>query len=162
MTYLEDLAIAKRAGRAWTCTCGADNPPHYDACHDCQAPSWSCAYCGTVNPTRASHCTECDGATAAESLGDREEGYEMTWEEWTNLQIGPRKVGGRYRVGTHGPEYTVLDIERGPRTSWPSWQISVRWADGRETSHCSRWDSGRDTVISQPEEDRDAGTEVPS
>ncbi|MER5312330.1 hypothetical protein ABT034_31640 [Streptomyces sp. NPDC002773] len=149
MTYETDLAAAKRARRAWTCSCGADNPPTYDACHDCQRPSWTCANCGTVNATVWSHCQECDGAIPAEILGDREEGFEMTWEEHTALQVGPRRVGGRYDHGYSGSEYEVLAIDRGPRESWPSWQITVRGADGQVREHCTGWDSRRDRIVAQ-------------
>ncbi|MFJ1549802.1 hypothetical protein [Streptomyces sp. NPDC088246] len=48
------------------------------------------------------HCTECVGWTAAASLGDHEEGYELTHAEWVSRQIGPRRIGGRYQVGTNG------------------------------------------------------------
>ncbi|MET9568550.1 lamin tail domain-containing protein [Streptomyces virginiae] len=56
----------------------------------------------------------------------------MTFEEFVNLQVGPRVVGGRYQVGVGGEEYEVVEIDRGPRATWPSWQITVRWqSDGR-------------------------------
>ncbi|WP_455361259.1 hypothetical protein [Streptomyces sp. SYSU K21746] len=151
-TYEEDVAIALRERRASTCTCGAINPPHYDACHDCGQALVTCATCGTVSPQRYSGCTECGCETAAESLGDREEGYELTHVEWANLQIGPRRVGGRYRVGANGAEYEVLAIEPGPRKGWPSWQITVRWLEiGSVTSLCTGWDPRRDTVVDQPD-----------
>ncbi|MFI7352131.1 hypothetical protein ACIBSR_38495 [Streptomyces sp. NPDC049936] len=149
MTYETDLAAAKRARRAWTCSCGADNPPSYDACHDCQRPSWTCASCGTVNATVWSHCQECDSTIPAEALGDREEGFEMTWEEHTALQVGPRRVGGRYDHGYADSEYEVLAIDRGPRESWPSWQITVRGKDGEVREHCTGWDPRRDRVVAQ-------------
>ncbi|WP_330335820.1 hypothetical protein OHS33_39495 (plasmid) [Streptomyces sp. NBC_00536] len=150
-TYLEDVAAALRERRAWTCICGASNPDHYDACHDCQRPSWTCATCGTVNPQACSTCNECGGDTPDELLGDAEEGYEMTHAEFVNLQVGPRVVGGRYRLVAGGEEYEVIEIDRGPRATWPSWQITVRWAtDGRETTHCTGWDDRRDSVASGP------------
>ena len=147
MTYETALAAAKKAGRAWGCTCGEDNPPHYDACHACQRPSWTCATCGTVNTCGRSDCNECGGTMPAELLGGREEGFEMTWEEWINTQVGPRVVGGRYDHGSDASAYEVLDIERGPRIGWPVWQVTVRFlADGRESEHCSGWDASRDRV----------------
>ncbi|MGW1043696.1 RapZ C-terminal domain-containing protein [Streptomyces sp. NPDC002547] len=149
MTYETDLTAAKRARRAWTCSCGTDNPPTYDACHDCQRPSWTCASCGTVNATVWSHCQECDGTIPGEALGDREEGFEMTWEEHAALQIGPRRVGGRYDHGYADSEYEVLAIDRGPRKSWPSWQITVRGADGQVREHCTGWDPRRDRIVAQ-------------
>ncbi|MFE3601359.1 hypothetical protein [Streptomyces sp. NPDC059142] len=150
--YERDVVIALRERRASTCTCGASNPPHYDACHECQQPLVTCATCGTVSPQRIGRCTECGCTTRAEALGAREEGYELTHEEFVNLQVGPRRVGGRYRGGSNGPAYEVLDIKRdhpfGPRSSW---QITVRWlADGRTASHCTAWDDRRDSVIEQP------------
>ncbi|TLQ39006.1 zinc ribbon domain-containing protein [Streptomyces marianii] len=152
MTYLDDLAEAKRTRRAWTCTCGADNPNSYDACHDCQAPSWTCAACGTVNPQRCSNCTECGNASAAEAIGD-EEGLELTHEEWVAMQVGPRRVGGRYDHGYADSQYEVLDIDRGPRATWPSWQITVRDTDGETRKHCTSWDPRRDRAIAEPPAD---------
>lgn len=152
-TYLEDLDSAKRACSAWGCTCGADNPPSYDTCHDCGRPSWTCAACGTVNPSARSNCNECDGSMPAELLGDREEGFEMTYEEWIATQVGPRVVGGRYNHGDAASTYEVLAIEHGPRPlgTWPVWDITVRYVqDGRETTHCTGWDARRDIVVAQP------------
>lgn len=148
-TYLEELAAAKRACRAWGCICGADNPPSYDACHECQRPSWTCAACGTVNSSGRSECYECSNTMPAELLGDRSEGFEMTYEEWITTQIGPRVVGGRYRSGYGGTAYEVLAIERGPRRlgTWPVWDITVRYDDGRQTTHCTSWDASRDTLL---------------
>ncbi|WP_329521118.1 hypothetical protein [Spirillospora sp. NBC_01491] len=62
-------------------------------------------------------------------------------------EIGPRKVGGRYYNGYWGQEYEVLDIET-DRSSWPVWQVTIRWADGREAAHCTAWDTQRDRVVS--------------
>ncbi|MGW1037590.1 NUDIX domain-containing protein [Streptomyces antibioticus] len=155
-TYETDLAAAKRSRTAWGCTCGADNPRTYDACHDCGRPSWTCAACGTVNPSARSNCNECDNAMPAELLGDREEGFEMTYEEWIATQVGPRVVGGRYNHGDAASTYEVLAIERGPRPLgvWPVWDITVRFEqDGRETTHCTGWDARRDTVVAQPPAD---------
>jgi hypothetical protein len=62
-------------------------------------------------------------------------------------QIGPRKVGGRYYNGYSDEEYTVLELETN-RTTWPLWQITVRWKDtGRVTSHCTDWDPDKDKVM---------------
>ncbi|MFJ1549803.1 hypothetical protein [Streptomyces sp. NPDC088246] len=48
----------------------------------------------------------------------------------------------------------MLDIDRGPRQEWPSWQITVRWADDdRVTTHCTGCDARRDTVVAQPSAD---------
>ncbi|MFI9206282.1 hypothetical protein [Streptomyces sp. NPDC053048] len=149
MAYLEDLAKAKRAGRAWTCSCGADNPAHYDACHDCQTPSWTCAACGTVSPQQQDACIECDCTTASEAIGDREEGFDLTYEEWVTKQIGPRRVGGRYDYGNADSEYEVLAIERGPRPTWPTWQITARGADGQVREHHTGWDARRDRIITE-------------
>ncbi len=65
----------------------ADNPPTYDACHDCGRPSWTCATCGIVNPSGRRTCNECHGTMPAELLGDREEGFEMTYEEWVAIRL---------------------------------------------------------------------------
>ncbi|MFI2764896.1 hypothetical protein ACH5A3_39710 [Streptomyces echinatus] len=151
--YLEELAAAKRAHLAWGCICGEDNPPHYDACHACQRPSWTCADCGTVNTSGLSDCKACGGTMPAELLGDREEGFEMTWEEWVNTRVGPRVVGGRYDHGDDASAYEVLDIERGPRPlgTWPVWEMTVRYdRDGRETTHCAGWDASKDRTLPLP------------
>lgn len=58
--------------------------------------------------------------------------------------IGPRKVGGRYRNGYWGKTYTVTAIE----TAGTSWSMTVRWEDGHSTTHCTAWDSRRDSVLS--------------
>ncbi|MFI9031108.1 hypothetical protein [Streptomyces sp. NPDC053560] len=150
MTYETDLAAAKRAGRAWGCPCGADNPAHYAACHDCQRPSWSCASCGTVNSEVRSQCDECGNDIPHEALGDCAEGFEMTYEEFIALQVGPRRVGGRYDHGYPASAYEVLAVERGPRAQWPTWQITVRDDRGQVREHCSGWNAGRDRVIAQP------------
>lgn len=147
-SYERDLAAAKRARRVWGCTCGADNPASYDACHECQRPSWNCAACGTVNTCGRSDCNECGNTMPAELLGSREEGFEMTYEEWIATQIGPRVVGGRYDHGDDATAYDVLAIDPGPRPlgTWPIWQITVRGTDGQERTHCSGWDPCRDRV----------------
>ncbi|MDD9383126.1 hypothetical protein M8Z33_42070 [Streptomyces sp. ZAF1911] len=153
MTYFEDLTAAKAAGSAWACVCGAENPPTYDACHDCQRPSWTCAACGLVSPAALQACRECGNSTSAESLGD-EPGYEMSHLAWAGLQIGPRRVGGHYDHGSEDTAYEVITIEHGPRDTWPSWQITVRYAmDGRTVTHCTGWDPSRDRVITQPPAD---------
>ncbi|MFJ8957307.1 hypothetical protein ACIRO1_45180 [Streptomyces sp. NPDC102381] len=157
MTYETDLATAKRVRRAWGCPCGEDNPPHYDACHACQRPSWTCASCGTVHSTAWSRCEECDNAMPAELLGDREEGFEMTWQEHIALKVGPRRIGGRYDYGDPGSEYEVLAIDRGPRPlgTWPSWQITVRGRDGQVREHCTGWDPRKDRIVTQTHLDKD-------
>ncbi|MDW8478366.1 RNase adapter RapZ [Streptomyces scabiei] len=69
--------------------------------------------------------------------------------EWIARQIGPQQVGGRYYNGSRSQEYEVLRIDDQP-DSWGPWEISVRWADGREDTHCTAWDDERDRVIAQP------------
>lgn len=66
---------------------------------------------------------------------------------WFKEVIGPREVGGRYYSHCSGREYTVINIETN-RPSWPIWQITIRWEDGREASHCTAWDPDRDRIIS--------------
>ncbi|MGW3200100.1 hypothetical protein ACWDBD_37150 [Streptomyces sp. NPDC001118] len=70
----------------------------------------------------------------------------MTYEEWVNAEIGPRVVGGRYDHGFDASAYEVIEIDRGPRTSGPTWQMTVRGRDGVERTHCTRWDARRDRV----------------
>ncbi|MET9607299.1 hypothetical protein ABZZ17_19815 [Streptomyces sp. NPDC006512] len=63
---------------------------------------------------------------------------------------GSRVVGG-YQLGVHGEEYYVVGIDRGPRPTWSSWLITVRWlGDRRVTTHCTGWDDRRDAVVEQP------------
>ncbi|MEU2834898.1 hypothetical protein ABZ667_40755 [Streptomyces lavendulae] len=61
------------------------------------------------------------------------------------------------RSSNHGSEdsaYEITAIEHGPRDTWPSWQITVRYAmDGRVVTHCTGWDPSRDRVITQPPAD---------
>lgn len=78
------------------------------------------------------------------------EGPELSYEMWVARQIGPRKVGGRYRSRYSGKTYEVLAIEPGPRPTWPTWQITVRGEDGQIRSHCTAWEE-RDQVIAEPE-----------
>ncbi|MDG5807943.1 hypothetical protein P9869_35910 [Streptomyces ossamyceticus] len=158
MTYESDLAAAKRAGTAWGCTCGADNPPSFDSCHDCQRPSWTCAACGTVNNGGRSDCNKCGNTMPAEALGDRDEGFEMTYAEWINTQVGPRVVGARYDHGDDASAYEVLAIDRGPRRTWPTWQITVRYdRDGQDTTHCTGWNPAKDRVTDGPDDEDDHG-----
>jgi hypothetical protein len=90
----------------------------------------------------------CDGhcgpapADPVEETGDGD-------ADWIDNQVGPRKVGGRYYNGYWGQEYEVLKIDDNP-DSWGPWEMTVSWADGRETSHCTGWDPKRDRVIAQP------------
>jgi hypothetical protein len=62
--------------------------------------------------------------------------------------IGPQEVGGRYMCGYWRNGYTVVSIDTAPsRIAWSEWSITVRWDDGRETTHCTAWDASRDRVI---------------
>lgn len=67
---------------------------------------------------------------------------------WVEREIGPRRVGGTYRCDYWGLKYEVLNIDKEPR-GWEPWLITVKWEDGRKTSHCTAWRDG-DSVISQP------------
>jgi predicted kinase len=127
MTYESALAAAKRAGTAWGCACG------------------------TVNTSARSDCNECGNDMPAELLGDRSEGFEMSWEEWIAMQVGPRVVGGRYDHGDPAGAYEVLAIDRGPRPlgTWPVWEMTVRYdRDRQDTTHCSGWNAARGRVLS--------------
>jgi hypothetical protein len=62
--------------------------------------------------------------------------------------VGPRVIGGRYLCGYWQQEYVVLAFGAG--MSGSDWSVTVRWEDGRTTSHCTPWDSRRDRVISLP------------
>ncbi|MCZ0984068.1 hypothetical protein O1L60_45720 [Streptomyces diastatochromogenes] len=153
MTYESDLAAAKRVRRVWGCPCGTDSPSSYAACHGCGRPSWACDRCGCVQSDAWSQCQHCENGIPDELRGDREEDFEMTWEEFVSLQVGPRRVGGRYDHGYTGSEYEVLALDRGPRASWPSWRITVRGSDGQVREHCTGWDARQDRVVAQPPAD---------
>jgi hypothetical protein len=71
-------------------------------------------------------------------------------DEFLGPQIGPRKEGGTYYNGYWGQEYTVTRIERRPVGYIGRWRITVRWADGHTTSHCTGWDPKRDRVVAEP------------
>lgn len=64
-------------------------------------------------------------------------------DEWIDQQIGPQRVGGRYRSAYWGEEYEVLEINRNTDVGW---QMTVRWDDGRVTMHCTAWEEN-DTVV---------------
>jgi len=53
--------------------------------------------------------------------------------------VGPRVVGGRYRCGYWGTEYTVTAIEY--KDDWRATSITCLWADGHTTSHSTHWDA---------------------
>ncbi|MEU9796887.1 P-loop ATPase [Streptomyces sparsogenes] len=75
-------------------------------------------------------------------------------QDFISLQIGPRRVGGRYDHGYAGSAYEVLAIDRGPREQWPTWQITVRYdEDGEVRSHCTGWDSRQDRIVAHPPAD---------
>ena len=54
--------------------------------------------------------------------------------------VGPRRVGGRYLCGYWHVEYEVTAIN--------GCNLTVRWADGRTTTHCTAWDARRDRILS--------------
>lgn len=61
--------------------------------------------------------------------------------------IDPRVVGGRYRSGYWGTEYTVDAIEFDAH----GWLEFVTVTDNEGTrTHRTSWDNRRDTVIEQP------------
>jgi hypothetical protein len=78
--------------------------------------------------------------------------YEAaSYRRWAARQIGPRRVGGIYRSGGSGDVYQVLDIQPGPRPSWPIWQITVQYLDISEArTHCTAWNERHDQVVAEP------------
>jgi hypothetical protein len=64
------------------------------------------------------------------------------------ISAGPWRAGGRYLSGYWQQEYEVLSF--GPGICGSDWSVTVRWADGRTTRHCTPWDARRDRVISLP------------
>jgi hypothetical protein len=83
--------------------------------------------------------------------GEDAAGPEPTYEEWVAGNLGPRRVGGRYRNHYWNQAYTVVAIEPGPREGWPVWQITVlNDGDDEPVSHCTAWDE-RDEVLSEPD-----------
>lgn len=66
---------------------------------------------------------------------------------------GPQVAGGRYRNGYWGEEYDVLAVHLGREGNpipWSNWSVTVRWENGRITTHCTAWDARRDRVLAQP------------
>lgn len=64
----------------------------------------------------------------------------------------PRKPGGRYWSGYWQEEYTVEAMFSQIRPEIPGWGhsdgwMTVRWADGHTTTHCTAWDERRDRVL---------------
>ncbi len=62
--------------------------------------------------------------------------------------VGPQQVGGRYRSGYWGKEYTVESIARDERGAPKS--MTIRWEDGDVTTHQTAWDRRHDKVLQQP------------
>ena len=62
------------------------------------------------------------------------------------MSTDPRQAGGRYFDGYWCEAYTVTAAETIHGMRW----VTVRWADGQTTRHCTPWDARRDRVISQP------------
>ena len=52
---------------------------------------------------------------------------------------GPRRVGGRYFSGYWRQTYDVLAIDGDT--------LTVRWQDGRTTTHSTPWDQSADKVV---------------
>ncbi|MGW4694742.1 hypothetical protein ACWEO1_20450 [Kitasatospora cineracea] len=77
--------------------------------------------------------------------------YEAaTYRRWVAREIGPRRVGGLYRISPFDPVYEVLAIDPGPRTEWPTWQITVRTlGETRIRTHCTAWEG---EVVAEPGE----------
>lgn len=69
-------------------------------------------------------------------------GYTPGWS-W----IGPQRVGGRYFCGYWREEFTVLSFQGSGNATG---MMTVRWAKGNTTTHCTPWDPQRDRVVSQP------------
>lgn len=66
--------------------------------------------------------------------------------EVREMSTDPRQAGGRYVDAYWQQEYTVTAAETIHGMRW----VTVRWADGQTTRHCTPWDARRDRVISQP------------
>jgi hypothetical protein len=62
--------------------------------------------------------------------------------------IGPRQVGGRYHCGYWGEDYTVEAIDVHD-SLLGGWAMTVRWADGHRTRHCTAWEARRDRIIEE-------------
>ncbi len=78
------------------------------------------------------------------------------------MSIGPddpRRVGGRYRCGYWGNEYTVLAFHE--RDDWRGRSITVCWVEHctlhtppcvfeRIATHSTPWDPRRDRIVAEP------------
>ncbi|RAS59503.1 hypothetical protein C8D87_114115 [Lentzea atacamensis] len=76
---------------------------------------------------------------------------ERARDAWEGIAraVGPREPGLRYRCGYWGTGYTVVSIDydfHDDDPASPSWQMTVLWDDGRRTTHCTPWDSSRDSI----------------
>lgn len=69
-------------------------------------------------------------------------------ERYQAKHLGPRQVGGRYHNWYWNQEYTV-ELIRFDELGTP-W-LTVRWADGHVTTHCTAWDAKRDRIIADAE-----------
>ncbi|MQS18023.1 hypothetical protein F7Q99_39010 [Streptomyces kaniharaensis] len=147
--------------RGWWCPYHEEEHPQSQ---ECPAGFWACPHHGE-DGIRGQDCQGCrehwgmapqpmdHSVEFCDDPNCRSCGPEPTYEQWVAEQIGPRKVGGRYRT-RNGYEYDVLAIDPGPRpsTQWPVWQITIIGTeDGATRSHCTAWDE-RDQVVKEPGE----------
>jgi hypothetical protein len=58
---------------------------------------------------------------------------------------GPRVPGGRYLSGYWQAEYTVESMASLVDGGYPV--FTVRWTDGRRTTHMTPWDARADRVL---------------
>lgn len=80
-----------------------------------------------------------DSDQAARMYARRIKGGQCAYE--------PRRVGGRYRSGYTGGEYTVLDITMAAHRRDAMASITVQWEDGSVVTHGTAWAPREDREV---------------
>lgn len=55
--------------------------------------------------------------------------------------------GKTYRSFYWGKNYTVIAVHGPGVIPWSAWAVTVRWADGSETTHCTLRDPKKDREV---------------
>jgi hypothetical protein len=57
--------------------------------------------------------------------------------------------GKKYYCGYWGSTYEVLKLYTKDELNYGGWAVTVRWADGHETTHFTNLDTNRDFLVAQ-------------